>query len=77
MIYFFLRSSKLYKPQLNIASFSSSFNILIKFSTPASPSQDKAHGIGRPIQTRSAPKANALRISEPDLIPPSNQTGIF
>ena len=74
---FFFRSCRLCKPQLNIASFSSSFNILIKFSTPVCPSQAKAHGTGRPIQTRSAPRAKALRTSEPVLTPPSNQTGIL
>ena len=65
------------QPVAIMASFNSSFKISRTLSTPAWPSEDNPHKIGRPTNTKSAPSANAFKTSVPFLTPPSKKIGIF
>ena len=58
-------------------SLNSSLRIFSISFTPSSPLYANPQSVGLPTQTKSAPRASALKISVPCLTPPSTCTGIF
>lgn len=64
-------------PAKPIANLSSPSYTSSTFRHPSSPPTLAPHIMGRPTNTKSAPKAIALKMSSPYLTPPSNHNSIF